>query len=123
MEPLNDMPMIGLAAKIDTQYWSIYCEADYIKSIMLMCNLVSFFKDGKFHRENGPAIAWKDGHTEWRLNDKLHRADGPAIIMADGTEFWLLKGKLHREDGPAIIRTSGYKAWYKNGEFVKHEAT
>ncbi len=27
---------------------------------------VCYFKNGKMHREDGPAIEWKDGDIDWR---------------------------------------------------------
>ena len=31
-------------------------------------SIYSFYKDGKRHREDGPAIEWADGAKEWYLN-------------------------------------------------------
>jgi len=45
--------------------------------------------DGKWHREDGPAIE-KSGSTFWYKHGRFHREGGPAIEHADGrTEFWL----------------------------------
>ena len=84
-----------------------------------------FYKnsDGKYHREDGPAIIWKNGTQEWFLHGKRHRTDGPAIVYADGTEAWYLHDKRHRTDGPAVIRPDGTKEWYLNDrrlEFKKY---
>ena len=35
--------------------------------------------EGKFHRENGPAIEHSDGYKSWWINGQRHRIDGPAI--------------------------------------------
>jgi hypothetical protein len=51
--------------------------------------------------------------TEWYLNGKLHREDGPAIEYKNGDKSWWLNGNLHREGGPAIIRANGNKLWWK----------
>ena len=98
--------------------------------------------NGKYHREDGPAIEWANGDKEWYLHDKLHREDGPAfegasgfkawylhdmwhreggpaVEYADGTKEWYLNGKLHREDGPAFEWANGYKAWFLNDEEFK----
>ena len=72
--------------------------------------------NGKWHREDGPAIERADGSKEWYLNGKLHREDGPAVEWADGSKYWYLNGKLHREDGPAVERADGSKWWYLNGK-------
>jgi hypothetical protein len=50
------------------------------------------------------------------LNGKYHREDGPAIEHANGGKAWYRDGKCHREDGPAIEYADGVKAWYLNGE-------
>jgi hypothetical protein len=71
--------------------------------------------NGRFHREDGPAIEWNNGDKEWWLDGFLHREDGPAIERPNGYESWHLNGKLHREDGlPAIIYPDGTKEWYLN---------
>ncbi len=62
-----------------------------------------------------------DGTKRWFLNGKYHREDGPAIEGADGTKYWFLNGIRHREDGPAIEWTNGSKRWYLNDEEVHPE--
>ena len=32
-----------------------------------------WYLNGKYHREDGPAIEWADGGKQWYLNDQLHR--------------------------------------------------
>ena len=58
------------------------------------------------------------GTKEWFLNGKYHREDGPAIELANGAKHWYLNGKLHREDGPAIEWSGGEKRWYLNGKLI-----
>jgi len=82
---------------------------------------IRYYKDGKLHREGGPAIIYNNGDREWYFNGKLHREDGPAIEYSNRVEKWYFKGKLHRLDGPAIIRYKPhnkiYKTeWYQNGK-------
>jgi hypothetical protein len=55
-----------------------------------------------------------NGTKSWYLNGKFHREDGPAIEWSDGTKSWWLNGKRHREDGPAFECSDGYKAWWLN---------
>ncbi len=57
-----------------------------------------------------------NGSKWWILNGKWHREDGPAIIKPDGTKRWYLNGKYHRVDGPAIEYADGSKYWYLNGD-------
>ena len=77
-----------------------------------------WYFNGKFHREDGPAIECADGAKEWYLNDERHREDGPAIEYVDGTKEWWFNGKRHREDGPAIEWFDGSKEWYLHGKQV-----
>ena len=72
--------------------------------------------DGKFHREDGPAVEWADGRIYWYFHGKKHRVDGPAEEWADGSKFWYLHDKLHRVDGPATEWPDGLKTWYLHGK-------
>jgi hypothetical protein len=71
--------------------------------------------NGQLHREDGPAVIYKDGSRRWYQNDQLHRTDGPAVEDLDGYRAWHFKGLLHREDGPALLDGDGFQAWYKHG--------
>jgi outer membrane lipoprotein-sorting protein len=98
-----------------------------------------WIRNGKLHRDNGPAITYPDsmcasvediknmqeytvkidnnGTERWYNKDeKLHRDDDePAAIYYDGTKYWYKNGKLHRENGPAAIFASGYEEYWVNG--------
>jgi hypothetical protein len=52
----------------------------------------------------------------WYKEGKLHRIDGPAIEYRNGTKFWYLKGLMHRIDGPACEYSDGRIAWHIEGE-------
>jgi hypothetical protein len=67
-------------------------------------------------------IVDEDGTIRWFRNGKSHRVDGPAVEWADGTKGWLLNGKLHRTNGPAIEYSNGTKSWYLNGKKVTEHA-
>ncbi len=68
-------------------------------------------------------VKWNTGSEEWYKNGKRHRTDGPAVEWFDGTRFWYKKGLPHREDGPAIEDFNGYIIEYWiNGEKVEKEA-
>lgn len=61
-----------------------------------------WYKDGKLHRINNPAL------KEWYENDQIER------------EIWYKDGKRHREDGPAFTTWNSIgqvfrKKWYHNG--------
>lgn len=57
----------------------------------------------------------------WAKNGRLHRDDGPAVIYTDGSEEWWSNGRLHRDNGPAIIHKNGYKAWWQNNKLLHHQ--
>ena len=52
-----------------------------------------------------------DGSKHWYKNGKRHREDGPAVEYADGYKKWYINGLLHREDGPAVEYDDD-KRWY-----------
>jgi len=58
-----------------------------------------------------------DDRTEWYKNGKLHRLDGPAIEFADGAKMWYQNGLKHRIGGPAVEYKNGYKEWCIEGIF------
>lgn len=78
---------------------------------------ISYLKDGKLHREDGPALIWKNGkHFKYYINGVLHRIDGPASVSKHVTEY-RVNGSLHREDGPAYIKHKDnilIEKWYLN---------
>jgi hypothetical protein len=71
---------------------------------------------GRRHRENGPAVVWRNGGEEWWCWGKHHRENGPAVLCANGTQEWWLNGCRHRTDGPAFICANGLPVWFVNGE-------
>ncbi len=75
-----------------------------------------WYKEGLWHREDGPAVEFSDGEKWWYKEGKRHRVDGPAVECFDGTKQWFLHGNLHREDGPAVEFSNGDKVWYKEGK-------
>jgi hypothetical protein len=52
--------------------------------------IVIYFQDGLSHREDGPAIQWKDGNGKfWYRHGKSHRTDGPASMTPWGDSWWV----------------------------------
>ena len=80
-----------------------------------------WYKNGKYHREDGPALELVNGDKYWCKEGKIHREDGPAIEYAIGNKEWYKEGIRHRENGPAVEHINGDKYWYKDGEFWKKE--
>lgn len=64
---------------------------------------VIYYKDGKKHREDGPAVELKNGTKEWWIDGQRHRDDGPACIYKDPDE-----GDFFYE-------------WFRNGERVTEQ--
>ena len=61
-------------------------------------------------------------YKHWRKDGKLHREDGPAIEGSDGSKQWYKDGLRHREDGPALEFTDASTVWYFNGERLGFDA-
>jgi len=55
------------------------------------------------------------GTKRWYKNGKLHRDDGPAIEYVWGDKSWYVNGLKTREDGPADDRIDGTKYWWHQG--------
>jgi antitoxin component YwqK of YwqJK toxin-antitoxin module len=82
---------------------------------------ILYVRNGKLHREDGPAVEYENGDKYWYIDGELHREDGPAVINANGSLYWFSHDKLHREDGPAV-ESGIIKKWYKNGILYKISA-
>lgn len=70
--------------------------------------------------KNGRYVS-EDGAIEWYRDGKLHREDGPAIEWFTGGKVWYQNGLRHREDGPAIEYHDGEKQWYLNGNEISED--
>lgn len=78
-----------------------------------------WYRNGRCHREDGPAIEYADGKSfSWFVNGRLHCTDGPAFVGIESTEYWVLN-KLHRFDGPAVIHQNGDVEYYINNSHIK----
>ena len=60
-------------------------------------NDIAWYKDGKRHRDDGPAIECANGNKEWLKNGKMHREDGPSWECANGDKLWYLNDKQYAE--------------------------
>ncbi len=70
---------------------------DTIKIIESSDGTKQWYKEGKCHREDGPAIEWAGGAKEWYIGGKRHRIDGPAFENPDGTKEWWVGGKEYSD--------------------------
>ena len=59
-----------------------------------------------------------DGTREWFRNGLWHRDDGPAVEWPNGTKVWFYNGRRHRDDGPAVEHADGSTEWWKQGLHV-----
>lgn len=85
---------------------------------------VSYWKDNKLDREDGPALVDKSlGREEWHQNGELHREGGPAesIVLENfSSRKWYQHGKLHRDEDPAVVDSQG-EIWYQHGELHRED--
>lgn len=80
---------------------------------------IQYYKHGKLHRLNGPAVITDNSKFEWYFEGQLHRIGAPAVQSPASTSWHqIIDGKsvLHRTDGPAIIQYNGTMHWYQFGE-------
>lgn len=78
----------------------------------------------KNEQQDDPPLArvWSDGSVHWIKNGRHHREDGPALIYIDRSQEWYRDGKLHREDGPAVTwAIDGSHEWWLND--IEYEPT
>ena len=77
-------------------------------------DIVYYKDDGiQIHRENGPAIIWKDGSTFWYLNDQCHRIDGPAAEYSNGVKLWFIHGEeIDCKTNEEFLRLMKMKAFW-----------
>ena len=111
---MTSITNLGYTSKELYSFKTLY---DVPKNFSGICQIdiyIYYYKDGKFHREDGPASEDSDGNKFWYIDDELHRLDGPAIEFSGGTKEWYINGHLHRTDGPAIERSDGHTHWYLN---------
>ena len=68
-------------------------------------------------------IIYPDGEESWFKDGKWHRIDGPAKIDPNGLEVWYKDGKYYREDGPAFIWSEGEELLrFKDGsKFIENQ--
>ena len=81
-----------------------------------------WYKYGKLHRRDQPAIEYANGDNDWYWNDERHREnDQPAVENANGGKEWYWYGKPHRENDlvPALVEYTNGKKWYLHGKFYR----
>jgi hypothetical protein len=96
-------------------------ESVYIRFLGNRPDYISFDKSTLLHRVNGPAVLSYDYSKKsllqwWYKEGKLHREDGPAFVDMDGSKYYYMHGLLHRENGPAVEYADGRKLYYINNK-------
>jgi hypothetical protein len=57
-----------------------------------------YYVDGKLHSVNDePGAIWPDGTKSWYKEGRWHRETGPAWIYPDGRKFYYFKGEWYRD--------------------------
>lgn len=128
---LQDIPNIILAFNIkDIDFTDLLLDRSNRN------NIIEYKLGPCYHRNKGPAIIYLDKIRQWFRKGKLHRYDGPAIIrnidpnekclyddyhvvsetQKNIFEGWYDQGLLHRFGGPAVIYHDGKKEWYQHGK-------
>ena len=80
-----------------------------------------FFDLSHEERKNFTGIVkWKEGDIVYFKNNKWHREDGPAWITSNNFKSWWFEGKLHNLNGPARIWPDGTKQYWINGIRLKN---
>jgi hypothetical protein len=59
----------------------------------------------------------RDGTQEWWRAGKRHRDDGPAVVHPDGMQEWWRGGRRHRDDGPAVVFADGRQEYWCDGQW------
>jgi hypothetical protein len=73
-----------------------HCEYSFDNGVTLEVHGSTLFfrKDGKLHREDGPAVQnTTTGYQAWWVHGLRHREDGPAVELVDGTQEWWFHGE------------------------------
>lgn len=81
-----------------------------------------WYKDGRLHRELGPAIIYDGGEMYWYKKGKLHNDYWPAVYYPNGEMHWFKNGVKHRPDGPATISSDGKHQYWVEGERLTKKA-
>jgi hypothetical protein len=105
----------------DPEYQMIYQLVEETAPYCLKESIEWQDKQGRTHRDDGPAVINPDGTQIWFQHGECHRDGGPAAIRPRGTQFWYQHGELHRDDGPAVIDPSGTQMWFQHNEVHRED--
>jgi len=95
------------------------CEIKINMKVVKRWNRTEIFNDkDELHSFNDNPAVTTIGTKQWYKEGKRHRLDGPAIISANRYKYWYQNGKQHRLDGPAV-EIDEYKLWYYKGKLIE----
>lgn len=55
-------------------------------------------EEGRYHRDEGPAVIWPVGTLEYVIDGMYHRLGGPAIIGPSGQKYYYIAGKEYSRE-------------------------
>ena len=97
------------AKKVDEWWQYIEKHPDFTGCLINSNNDIVWFKNGKEHREDGPAFECLSGYKAWFKNGLWHREDGPAREWPNGDKAWYLSGVRYNSEQEWIIATRKIK--------------
>ena len=83
---------------------------------LLISKSIRYYKNGKYHNENGPAEIYSYGEKHWYINGLQHREDGPAAQLATGKIIWYYKNKYYGQNDDFTV-----ESWKEKVENLKRE--
>ena len=57
--------------------------------------IISYYKNGRIHREDGPATIYPSGARFWFIDGEYRWTDGPAVIWSDGSYEWYVSDRTY----------------------------
>ena len=69
-------------------------------------NIIKIKYSNEIPKDYTGIVEFEDGEKIWFKNGKLHREDGPANLFKDGLERWLLGGEFIWNSNYKIILTN-----------------
>lgn len=82
---------------------------------------LAHYVDGLLHNDNDePALTREKFQFKgFYKKGKLHRVNGPAVIHFEYRAYYV-EGVRHRLEGPAVYYTGGMKEYWEYGVKIKH---
>ena len=72
-----------------------------------------WYSRGLRHREDGPAMIYRNGYCEWYRHDAMYLGEG-TLVQCNGYVEWRRGKDIHRAGAPARIYENGDEEWYTN---------